>query len=159
MGALDSNGIWIYDENEDAAPFSVLLNRLGQSVSDVVQPLVNPGPTDWTSVGITAGPNITLANVAYTVDPFGLVSWRGELWGTPAPSTNALLFTMPTAIRPTLRMVDEIGGASSMVGVFLGAYGGTGALEELRYRYLVTGSWPTTAPQALSLAGLQWRCR
>ena len=159
MGALDSNGIWIYDENEDAAPFSTMLNRLGESVSDVVEPLVNPVPNAWTSAGLAPGPNITFSNVAYMVDPFGLVSWRGELWGTPAPSTNALLFTMPTAIAPTRRMVDEICGVACVAGVYLGAYGGTGAVEELRYRYLASGSWPTTAPQALSLAGLQWRCR
>lgn len=34
MGAYDSNGIWIYTEDDPASPFSDLLNLLAESASD-----------------------------------------------------------------------------------------------------------------------------
>lgn len=44
MGALNENGIYIYDETDEAAPFSEMLNKLGESVSDVIGDLgVMPG--------------------------------------------------------------------------------------------------------------------
>lgn len=153
---LDANGIHQYDESETAAPVSDLLNRLAQSVSDAIEPLVQPGPTDWTNSGLVVGAGLTLTGAAYKVDPFGLVTWRGEIYG-PAPAANAVILTVPTAIRPTARMVDELVGFSGMATVYLGSFGGTGALEEIRYRNLITGAWPTTSPLAMSLAGLSWR--
>lgn len=155
---LDANGIWQYDESESAAPFSEVLNRLAGSVSDVVEPMVQPGAIPWTNAGLGVGSGLTLSSAAYTVDPFGLVSWRGEIYGT-APAANAVILTIPTEIRPTSRMVDELVGFSGMATVYLGSFGGTGALEEIRYRNLITGAWPTTSPLAMSLAGLTWRCR
>lgn len=156
--ALDANGIWRFEESEPASPFSEVLNRLSDSVSDVVEPMVQPGPIDWTSAGLVVGSGLTLTGAAYKVDPFGMVSWRGEIYGT-APSANAVILTIPTEIRPTSRMVDELVGFSGMATVYLGSFGGTGALEEIRYRNLITGAWPTTSPLAMSLAGLTWRCR
>ena len=71
MGSYDSNGIWIYDENEDAAPFSTMLNRLGESVSDVVEPLVID--SGWVNLDIASG------WTAQSGRPPQARYWRGEV--------------------------------------------------------------------------------
>ena len=74
---LDANGIWIYDESETAAPVSTVLNRLADSVSDVVGPISHDSgwvniPTalasPWTSTlkGRRIGDHVTLKG---TIDP------------------------------------------------------------------------------------------
>lgn len=42
-GALDANGIWIYGEDDSEATFSALLNKLGDSTSDVVADIKQSG--------------------------------------------------------------------------------------------------------------------
>lgn len=42
-GSLDANGIWIYGEDDSEATFSALLNKLGDSTSDVVTGLKTSG--------------------------------------------------------------------------------------------------------------------
>jgi hypothetical protein len=42
-GSLDANGIWIYGEDDSEATFSALLNKLGESTSDALTPLVASG--------------------------------------------------------------------------------------------------------------------
>lgn len=42
-GSLDANGIWIYGEDDSEATFSALLNKLGDSTSDVVAVLKQSG--------------------------------------------------------------------------------------------------------------------
>lgn len=42
-GALDANGIWIYGEDDSEATFSGLLNKLGDSTSDVIADLKQAG--------------------------------------------------------------------------------------------------------------------
>jgi hypothetical protein len=73
---LDSNGIWQYEETEDAAPVSVMLNRLAESVSDAIAPLVVTGsqsiPVNASGVSastgygliVTSGSNIQINNTA-----------------------------------------------------------------------------------------------
>jgi hypothetical protein len=42
-GSLDANGIWIYGEDDSEATFSALLNKLGDSTSDAIAPLLASG--------------------------------------------------------------------------------------------------------------------
>lgn len=102
---LDANGIWIYDESEDAAPVSTMLNRLGQSVSDAVAPLTPPG--SWTAA--TPWLNNGFVSNGLQVRTFGaLVFWRGRLgpntdWGA-ANATNTALSGIPAQYCPSVEM-------------------------------------------------------
>jgi hypothetical protein len=105
MGALDSNGIWIYDENEDAAPFSTMLNRLGESVSSAVSH-VAPASA-WTSGAPWLASGYTSNGLQ--VRKFGdMVFWRGRLgvstnWGN-ANATNTVATGIPAEYRPAAEM-------------------------------------------------------
>jgi hypothetical protein len=96
MGALDSNGIWIYDENEDAAPFSTMLNRLGESVSDAVGPYV--GSSGWQTLSVSSGWTVT--------EPFrvikvgALVMLQGLLTSASSGVTQNIV-TLPAGFAPT----------------------------------------------------------
>lgn len=152
---LDANGIWIYDESEAAAPVSAMLNRLADSVSDQIAPVVVPGPVAWTNTGLVGGAGITLSNAEYMVDRWGQVKFRGDIYGT-APAANAVIMTIPASIQPTARLTLGLWGIGGVATAYVGAYGGTGAFTELRYRNLVSGAWPTTSTVAMSLHGLRW---
>lgn len=155
---LDSNGIWQYEESEsDVAPFSTFLNKLAGSVSDVVEPMVQPGPTGWTSSGVVAGTGVSLSTVQYSVDRWGEVSWRGEVYGAAAPSTNGIIIAFPEEIQPTSRIAFPLVGLGGSCGAYVGNYGGTGELFRLRFRYLISGGWPSTATTGISLGGLHWK--
>src|SRR5690606_36246713 len=89
MGALDSNGIWIYDENEDAAPFSTMLNRLGESVSDVL----TPSTATVTFGGGAASGGLTLGKVG------GIVAASCS-FQIGSASHNTAVGTIPVGFRP-----------------------------------------------------------
>lgn len=75
-GSLDANGIWIYGEDDSETTFSGLLNKLGDSVSDVVANptvsgnlrLTNDNDVSTTStnhafqIGLTSGVNLRMDN-------------------------------------------------------------------------------------------------
>jgi hypothetical protein len=72
---LDANGIWQYDESETAAPVSTVLNRLAQSVSDVVAPISHD--TGWVNVATAlASPWTSTLKVRRIGD---LVTWKGTV--------------------------------------------------------------------------------
>lgn len=155
---LDANGIWQYQESEtDVSPFSTFLNKLAGSVSAAIAPMVQPGPTPWTSAGVSAGSSQSLSTVQYMVDRWGEVSWRGEIYGGAAPATNGILLNLPAAIAPSYRGVLPLTGLGGSCAVYFGSFGGTGANNEVRFRYLISGAWPSTATTGISLAGLHWR--
>lgn len=120
-----------------------------------------PEPTAWTSTGLVAGAGLTLSSLQYMVDMLGNVSWRGEIYGT-APAGNALILTFPASIAPQSRWIDTITGigstaAATVATVFGGTYGtATVALNQIGFRNMVAGAWPTTSAVGLSLAGLHW---
>lgn len=152
---LDSNGIWQYTESETVAPFSEMLNRLAGSVSDAIEPLVTPGPVEWTSAGLVAGPGQSLSSAQYMVDALGRVSFKGELYGSD-PVENDLLLTFPASIAPMHREPFGLFGLGSAAGVFVGSFGSTGSITELRFRYMIINSWPASATFGMSLSGLSW---
>lgn len=105
MGALNSNGIWIYDENEDAAPFSTMLNRLGDSVTSAISH-VAPASA-WTPAGPWLASGYT-SNGLQVRKLGDMVFWRGQLgatagWGN-ANATNTVSTTLPSQYRPPVEM-------------------------------------------------------
>lgn len=72
---LDANGIWQYTESETAAPFSAVLNRLAQSVSDVVEPHVHD--SGWTPIPIALPSPWTGSAMARRVGH--LIEWKGNI--------------------------------------------------------------------------------
>lgn len=101
---LNAEGIWIFDELEDAAPTSTMLNRLGNSVTDVVAPLI--GDTGWVALTLLSGFGGTLfaRRRASNVFVRGLVtpsvSWGGGL------SDNQICDSVPTNFQPVAPHVD-----------------------------------------------------
>ncbi len=120
-----------------------------------------PDATAWTNAGLTAGSGLTLSNVQYMVDMLGNVSWRGEIYGT-APAGNAVILTFPTAIAPQSRWINTIVGIASTAAataatVFGGTYGSAvAALNQVGYRNMLAGAWPTSSAVGLSLSNLTW---
>jgi hypothetical protein len=96
MGALDSNGIWIYDENEDAAPFSTMLNRLGESVSDAVGPYV--GDSGWQTLSVSSG--WTVDEPLRCIKIGALVILQGVLSSASSGVTQNIT-TLPAGFAPT----------------------------------------------------------
>ena len=76
---LDGNGIWLYDESEDAAPFSEMLNRGQQSVSDAIEQLVyTSGPHNVPGAPAVASSTLQVERVGRQV----------EITGSLTPTTN-----------------------------------------------------------------------
>lgn len=154
---LDSNGIWQYEESEAASPFSALLNKLASSVSTAFGLLSPVVPIDWTSSGVVAGSGVTLTNVQYKMDRLGRVSWRGELFrASGQPAQNDVLFTFPSDVQPSSRLVRGIEGFAGAARVFVGSFGGAGSQTEVRFREFTAGAIGTNATVGLSVAGLAW---
>lgn len=95
---LNAQGIWIYDETEDAAPVSTMLNRLGDSVSDAIEPFI--GDTGWVALTLLSGFGGTLfaRRRASNVFVRGLVT-PNTSWGASL-SDNQICSTVPTNLRP-----------------------------------------------------------
>lgn len=72
---LDANGIWQYEETETAAPFSTVLNRLADSVSDAVAP--HFPDTGWVNIAIALGAPWTGSLKARRIG--SRVSWKGSV--------------------------------------------------------------------------------
>lgn len=102
---LNGNGFWIYDESEDAAPVSTMLNRLGNSVSDALDPLTPKGA--WTAA--TPWLAGTYVSNGLQVRTLGdMVFWRGRLgpgvdWGA-ANATNTAMTGIPAQYCPGVEM-------------------------------------------------------
>lgn len=66
-GSLDANGIWIYGEDDSEATFSALLNKLGDSTSDVVAILKQSGRVvNTVSTTMTSNFAASIAQGAFT---------------------------------------------------------------------------------------------
>lgn len=115
-----------------------------------------PDGAAWSGAGVAAGAGITLSSVNYMADRWGNVRWRGEIYGAATPASNDVLFTFPTDVAPLFRGAWEVGGLGGSALVFVGNYGGTGALTECRFRRVTSGAWPSSATLGVSLAGLTW---
>lgn len=85
-GSLDSNGIWIYGEDDSEATFSALLNKLGDSTSDVVGGLKTSGRV-LRSFSVAKTSIYTMTSQTWTNIP-GL-----SLTITPLSSTSKFLLT------------------------------------------------------------------
>lgn len=97
---LDVNGIWQYEETETVAPFSTMLNRLADSVSDTVAPHVHD--TGWVTIPTTLPAPWTSSLKARRIG--SRVSWKGSVepnsttWGAinnPQTVVNNLSTTHP----------------------------------------------------------------
>lgn len=115
-------------------------------------------PIDWTSSGIAAGAGVSLSTVQYKVNSQRQVEWRGEVYGASTPAENAVLLTFPGSISPPAagRGGWDLSGLGGSARVFVGAYGGTGALTEVRFRAVSSGGWPSSSTLGVSLANLHW---
>lgn len=184
---LDANGIWIYDEFEDAAPFSTLLNKLAQSTSDAVEGAVLGG--GWSNSGILWGTNwedyqpaVANNHVEYSVVGLDVV-WRGLARRTANLSGGGtvVMFTVPdieirpgVSLRPTRQVIT---GAMTSASWSTGA-ASTGTAHThpimasatsgptLRVAVgtngevsVTTGTGQTmVADNWVSMADLRWRC-
>lgn len=158
MGTIDANGVYIYDNTDQMIPHATYSNLLANSVSDALETLrddLTPVVIPWTSTGLTIGSSQSTSGVEYMVDGSGNVHWRGEIYGA-TPATNGLLITFPASIQPTTRRTAALAGLGGAATVFVGIYGGTGALNELRYRTQISGSWSASSATATSLNDLTW---
>lgn len=68
-GAPDSNGIWIYGEDDSEATFSALINKLGNSTSTAIAPLLSGMEVRQIVQGSTA---TTVTNSTSTMADTGL---------------------------------------------------------------------------------------
>lgn len=106
MGSLNSVGIYEYDENDDAAPFSAMLNRLGDSVTSAIGH-VAPASA-WTSVAPWLASGYT-SNGLQVRKLGDMVWWRGRLgtttnWGSTANATNTVATGIPAEYCPAVEM-------------------------------------------------------
>lgn len=147
MGALDANGIYIYDEADDEATFSDLLNLGGQSVSDAIAALGTTLDTGWLPVTFGSGYENSGASTPVEVRRIGRVVYgRGLIKrtaGFAAGSTYSDVLTVPAGFEP-----DDshymAGGTTANVPLATLVMLSTGALQ------IRTG--PTTAPAYVSFA-------
>lgn len=119
-----------------------------------------PVDQGWTSAGIVAGAGVSLNAVAYRVDTWGNVQWRGIPYRTTQPAQNDVMFTFPAAIAPTYRGAWSLGGLGGMAAIyFVGLYGASGSSTAVSFRNLVGGSsWPGGSQSLFcpDLAGMSW---
>lgn len=95
---LDSNGIYQFTENEDVAPFSAVINLLGESVSDAVGPHVID--TGWQDLPLSmntttaSGHPAQIRRIGHEVRVRGRLnrssSGAGQLWAIVPGSVNGL---------------------------------------------------------------------
>lgn len=119
---LDSNGIWQYDESEDAATVSDLLNRGMGSVSDALtQLLVASGPTFVaadTGSGFTGG--LTFERVGRQVDVIGsfnpVTNW-GSANSLQQPIAGGAGIGFPTIFVPGSSLTFAVPSASGVANV------------------------------------------
>lgn len=102
---LDANGVHIYDEFEDAAPVSEMLNRLGESVSDAIGPFI--GDTGWLPMTVSTDTTISTGYEAQVRQMGAEVRIRVRSARTTW-ATGQLWFTMPTAITPPSRNTELV---------------------------------------------------
>jgi hypothetical protein len=131
---LNAQGIWIYEESEDAAPFSTLLNKLGLSVSDVIAELLG----DSGNLGIVLTSGVTnvsgYALEVRQVGPHVYISGRAE----KATATATQVWgTLPAGISPPARITDGDVDASTFSNNVTRVYLTTAGL-------LTTTGTPTT---------------
>lgn len=96
MGALDPHGIWIYDENDPAAPFSALLNMLAESVSDAVGPYV--GDSGWQTLSVSSG--WTVDETLRCIKIGSVVYLHGVITSASSGVTQNVVF-LPDGFAPT----------------------------------------------------------
>lgn len=115
---LDSNGIWEYEEGEDAATMSDLLNRGMGSVSAALeQLLVSAGPTFVAADGSSAFTGgLTLERVGRQVDVVGsfspVTNW-GSANALQQPIAGGSGIGLPTIFVPGSSLVFTCPGAAS----------------------------------------------
>ena len=140
---LDSNGIWQYTESEAVAPFSNVLNRLAESVSDVIAPHVPNSSMVLTFSGGLSG-NATfwvrggVAGIALSAQ-IGTVSHDTVVGTVPAAYRPALTVTVPLAPNNASAPFSVFIQVSSTGVVTFLMYGGGGSATYIRGN----GSWPT----------------
>lgn len=107
MGAYDDNGIYIFTEDDPAAPFSDTLNLLGESTSDAfgadrarldglegIGARTNWVPT-WTNLTVGGG-EVT----AYYTQIGKLVAWQMKLvMGASTSVSNTINMSFPTSVQ------------------------------------------------------------
>jgi hypothetical protein len=138
MGALDANGIWIYDEFEDAAPVSDMLNRLANSVSDAIEPLAFSTP--WQNLQLETGVATTNGRPPQYRRIANIVYFRGSCNGISDSGTARVVGYLPEGFRPTYA-IQELG--------FLA----TGTTTSARAYVTNNGVLTITSGTALFLAG------
>ena len=116
MGALDANGVWIYDDNDHVVPISAYENLGQQSISLALEDLRD----DLTNVpnvsAITAASGYTSTATSEVTSP-GWIGLSGAITrsaGSPIPR-NTLLATIPVvAHRPgaTVRLSAALGNGN-----------------------------------------------
>src|SRR5690606_34127216 len=119
MGSLDENGIWIYDENEDAAPVSEMLNRLGQSVSDAIAPLAFSTP--WADLPLASGVTVSFGTPAQYRRIACAVYCRGSCAGITDSGSGRGVGTLPEGFRPTYA-IQELGFLATSASTSTRAY-------------------------------------
>lgn len=116
MGALDAEGVYRYDETDDASPFSDLLNLLAGSVSTVISglrnritSLENPADTGWVPItpantgnAATSWNAPTGGSAMQVRKRLGRIQWRGvqrNNSGVIAAGTHTI-GTLPVGMAP-----------------------------------------------------------
>lgn len=140
---LDTNGIWQYDESETAAPVSTMLNRLAQSVSDAIGPLViDTGPV---AVDLVAG--ITAIS-GYPVEVRRIGPWvhvQGRVQGLTAATQTTITDTpLDEEFRPGVPTFDLgiiANSASTKARVYVQSTGHIGIRTDSGTDGYIFGSW------------------
>ena len=142
---LDANGIWQYDEFEDAAPVSTLLNKLAGSVSDEIGPLVARQSQVVPVLLMTNGN----CHIWMRGDLVGL-AWEARI-GTAThntvvanlPSDYWPMWTVTINLVPNSAVPDQVFVQIDAAGeVRYFQYGSSAATTTVRG----SAVWPTTAP-------------
>lgn len=124
---LNSAGIWEYEEGESVSPFSVMLNRLSNSITDSLGHA--HGDTGWINDGIAYNTNWSdwggTNPVLYRIKG-GVLHWNGLVRRDAGLSGGAAAFTMltvPAGARPDFQRIAAC--MSSLTGATGAASTGT----------------------------------
>lgn len=117
--ALDANGIWQYEETEAAAPVSTMLNRLAESVSDAVEPLVTVSGPHAVAAAAGYASTLTVERVGRVVYATGALAPNVN-WGTAhtTSSTAVLAGGIPTDCTPAANKSFLVPTAAGTVATF-----------------------------------------
>ena len=109
---LDSNGIWIFDESEDVAPFSTFMNKLADSVSDAVGPHVRD--TGWVTCTLVDGYTgpLRARRIGSRVNLQGVVTPTTNWGAAQANNTPVAASGVPLGSRPSDNLVFYCAGAA-----------------------------------------------